>query len=55
MSDPNSKWSSFQGTEQGQDRGLISHRFSSFRMADGILVLSGDRVEAAGTPEELLA
>ncbi len=34
---------------------LISHRFSSVRMADRILVLGQGRVEAQGTHEELLA
>jgi len=34
---------------------LISHRFSSVRMADRILVLDQGRVEAAGTHAELLA
>lgn len=34
---------------------LISHRFSSVRMADRILVLAGGRVEASGTHEELMA
>jgi ATP-binding cassette subfamily B protein len=34
---------------------LISHRFSSVRMADRILVLADGTVEAAGTHEELLA
>lgn len=34
---------------------LISHRFSSVRMADRILVLGDGRVEAMGTHEELLA
>jgi len=34
---------------------LISHRFSSVRMADRILVLENGRVEASGTHEELLA
>jgi ATP-binding cassette subfamily B protein len=34
---------------------LISHRFSSVRMADRILVLSGGKVEAQGTHGELLA
>ncbi|MDQ3618285.1 MAG: ABC transporter ATP-binding protein/permease [Pseudomonadota bacterium] len=34
---------------------LISHRFSSVRMADRILVLAGGRLEASGTHVELLA
>ncbi len=34
---------------------LISHRFSSVRMADRIVVLVDGRVEADGTHEELLA
>jgi ATP-binding cassette subfamily B protein len=34
---------------------LISHRFSSVRMADRILVLSEGRLEASGTHEGLLA
>jgi ATP-binding cassette subfamily B protein len=34
---------------------LISHRFSSVRMADRILVLADGEVEAVGTHEELLA
>ncbi|WP_372013391.1 ABC transporter ATP-binding protein [Pseudoxanthomonas sp. 10H] len=34
---------------------LISHRFSSVRMADRILVLAGGRVEASGTHAELMA
>jgi ATP-binding cassette subfamily B protein len=34
---------------------LISHRFSSVRMADRILVLANGRLEANGTHEELLA
>jgi ATP-binding cassette, subfamily B, bacterial len=34
---------------------LISHRFSSVRMADRILVLAEGEIEAAGTHEELLA
>ena len=33
---------------------LISHRFSSVRMADRIVVLGDGRVEASGTHEELL-
>ena len=34
---------------------LISHRFSTVRMADRIIVLNGGRVEESGTHEELLA
>ena len=34
---------------------LISHRFSSVRMADRILVLAAGKVEASGTHEELMA
>jgi ATP-binding cassette subfamily B protein len=34
---------------------LISHRFSSVRMADRILVLAGGEIEAVGTHEQLLA
>ena len=34
---------------------LISHRFSSVRMADRILVLANGRIEAAGTHDQLMA
>jgi ATP-binding cassette, subfamily B, bacterial len=34
---------------------LISHRFSSVRMADRILVLEQGRIEASGTHEALMA
>ncbi len=34
---------------------LISHRFSSVRMADRILVLADGKVEASGTHDELMA
>lgn len=34
---------------------LISHRFSSVRMADRILVLADGRIEASGTHAELMA
>jgi ATP-binding cassette subfamily B protein len=33
---------------------LVSHRFSTVRMADFIVVLDGSRVAEAGTHEELL-
>ncbi|MEO6301523.1 MAG: ABC transporter ATP-binding protein [Paracoccaceae bacterium] len=45
----------FKELSVGKTAILISHRFSSVRMADRILVLSGGRVEASGTHEELLA
>jgi len=34
---------------------LISHRFSTVRMADRILVLGGGRIEEQGTHEQLIA
>ena len=40
---------------EGKTAVLISHRFSSVRMADRILVLAEGQVEAAGTHEELMA
>lgn len=45
----------FKELSQGKTAVLISHRFSSVRMADRILVLAGGKVEAAGTHEELIA
>ena len=45
----------FKELSAGKTAVLISHRFSSVRMADRILVLAGGRVEAAGTHEELVA
>ncbi len=45
----------FKELSQGKTAVLISHRFSSVRMADRILVLADGRVEAQGTHEELLA
>jgi ATP-binding cassette subfamily B protein len=45
----------FKELSVGKTAVLISHRFSSVRMADRILVLSEGTVEAAGTHEELLA
>ncbi len=45
----------FKELSAGKTAVLISHRFSSVRMADRILVLAGGKVEAAGTHEELIA
>ncbi len=45
----------FKELSEGKTGVLISHRFSSVRMADRILVLADGRVEAAGTHAELLA
>ncbi len=45
----------FKELSAGKTAILISHRFSSVRMADRILVLSGGKVEASGSHEELLA
>ena len=45
----------FKELSRGKTGVLISHRFSSVRMADRILVLVDGQVEAAGTHEELLA
>jgi ATP-binding cassette subfamily B protein len=45
----------FKELSQGKTAVLISHRFSSVRMADRILVLAEGELEAAGTHEELLA
>jgi ATP-binding cassette subfamily B protein len=45
----------FKELSQGKTAVLISHRFSSVRMADRILVLADGQVEAQGTHEELLA
>ena len=44
----------FKELSQGKTAVLISHRFSSVRMADRILVLADGTVEATGTHEELL-
>ena len=45
----------FKELSHGKTAVLISHRFSSVRMADRILVLADGTVEAMGTHEELLA
>jgi ATP-binding cassette subfamily B protein len=45
----------FKDLSEGKTAVLISHRFSSVRMADRILVLHEGQVEAMGTHEELLA
>ncbi len=45
----------FKELSKGKTAVLISHRFSSVRMADRILVLAEGKVEAQGTHEELVA
>lgn len=45
----------FKELSDGRTGVLISHRFSSVRMADRILVLTDGRVESSGTHAELLA
>ncbi len=45
----------FKELSSGKTAVLISHRFSSVRMADRIVVLGDGRVEAVGTHAELLA
>jgi ATP-binding cassette subfamily B protein len=45
----------FKELSEGKTAVLISHRFSSVRMADRILVLADGKVEAEGTHEELMA
>jgi ATP-binding cassette, subfamily B, bacterial len=45
----------FKELSSGKTAILISHRFSSVRMADRILVLADGQIEAAGTHDELLA
>ncbi len=44
----------FKELSNGKTTVLISHRFSSVRMADRILVLADGKVEAAGTHDELM-
>jgi ATP-binding cassette subfamily B protein len=45
----------FKELSEGKTAVLISHRFSSVRMADRILVLAEGQIEEEGTHEELLA
>jgi ATP-binding cassette, subfamily B, bacterial len=45
----------FKEVSAGRTAVLISHRFSSVRMADRILVLVDGRVEAQGTHDQLIA
>jgi ATP-binding cassette subfamily B protein len=45
----------FKDLSEGRTAVLISHRFSSVRMADRILVLADGKVEASGTHEQLMA
>jgi ATP-binding cassette subfamily B protein len=45
----------FKELSKGKTAVLISHRFSSVRMADRILVLADGKAEAVGTHEELVA
>jgi len=44
----------FKELSRGKTAVLISHRFSSVRMAGRIVVLADGTVEAAGTHEQLL-
>jgi ATP-binding cassette subfamily B protein len=45
----------FKELSEGKTAVLISHRFSSVRMADRILVLADGKVETSGTHEQLMA
>ena len=45
----------FKELSAGKTAVLISHRFSTVRMADRILVLSGGRIIESGSHEELIA
>jgi len=44
-----------EASDNGRITILVSHRFSTVRMADLILVLQGSRLVEAGTHEELMA
>ncbi len=45
----------FKGLAKGKTAVLISHRFSTVRMADRILVLSGGQIIESGSHDELVA
>ena len=45
----------FRDLAQGRTAVLISHRFSTVRMADRIVVLEGGRVTEAGTHDALVS
>jgi ATP-binding cassette subfamily B protein len=44
----------FKELSRGKTVVLISHRFSSVRMADRIVVIQGGRIEESGSHDELL-
>jgi ATP-binding cassette subfamily B protein len=44
-----------EATDDGRITVLVSHRFSTVRMADLIVVLDGARVVESGSHEELMA
>src|SRR6185369_805466 len=45
----------FRDLSRGRTAVLISHRFSTVRMADRILVLADGQIEAEGTHQELVS
>jgi ATP-binding cassette subfamily B protein len=45
----------FGELSHGRSAVIISHRFSTVRMADRIIVLEGGRIEAIGSHDELVA